>query len=79
MDVGKWSEATRPFVTVMLIGTACYLAVMGSIDAKDFLSLATIVVLFWFKERQDSKASEQATEQIKAIQGTGGGVKDKDK
>ena len=77
MDVGKWSEATRPLVTLVLIGTACYLAVIGSIDAKDFLSLATIVVLFWFKERQDSKATEQATEQIRAIQGTGPGAQGK--
>jgi hypothetical protein len=73
MDVGKWSEATRPLVTIMLIGTVCYLAIMYKIDAKDFLSLATIVVLFWFKERQDQKTSEQTLSQINAIKGTGNG------
>jgi hypothetical protein len=64
MDVTKWSEATRPLVTVVLIGTACYLAIVGTIDPKDFLSLATIVVLFWFKERADLKERQ---DQAKAI------------
>jgi len=67
MDVGKWSEATRPLVTLILICTLCYLAIVGEIDAKDFMSLSMVVVLFWFKERQDAKASEQMTSQIKAM------------
>ena len=71
MDVGKWSEATRPLVTILLIGTACYLAITGTVDPKDFLSLATVVILFWFKDRSDEKSKEQVTDQIRAIQGTG--------
>lgn len=67
MDVGKWSEATRPLVTLILICTLCYLAIMEIIDAKDFMSLAMVVVLFWFKERSDSKTSEQAISQFKTI------------
>jgi hypothetical protein len=67
MDVEFWTAVTRPLVTLVLICTACYLAVMGTIDPKDFLSLATIVVLFWFKERQDEKSSQQVITQMKAI------------
>jgi hypothetical protein len=74
MDIGTWTDATRPLVTICLIGTACYLAIVGMIDAKDFLSLVTVVVLFWFKERQDAKSSEQTINQIKTLtenKGTG--------
>lgn len=70
----KWSDLTRPLVTLLLIATACYLAIVGSIDAKDFISLVTIVVLFWFKERADSKANEATLTQLKTInevKGTG--------
>jgi len=67
MDVSSWTDATRPLVTIVLIGTACYLAIVGMIDAKDFLSLVTVVVLFWFKERADAKTSEQNINQIKTL------------
>jgi hypothetical protein len=74
MDIEKWSAAaaniTRPLVTLGLIGTLCYLVIMGvkpdDIDYKDFVNLVMIAVLFWFKSRDDERKTEQAIETIKA-------------
>ena len=70
MDVEKWASATRPLVTLLLIGTLCYLVLVGvkpgDIDFKDFINLVMIVALFWFKSRDDERKTEQAIETIKA-------------
>jgi hypothetical protein len=59
--MSNWVDPTRQVVTLLLIATACWKALDGTIDAKDFLSLVTIVVLFWFKDQTDKKVQEQAT------------------
>jgi hypothetical protein len=55
----------RPFVTVSLTLVFCYLAVMGDITADVFVPTVTMVLIYWFKSRDDEKKSEQVIAQIK--------------
>ena len=82
MDVGKWSEITRPLISVMLIATTCAIALivilsidLTNIDAmgliKDFFGLALVAVLFWLKDRSDAKNTEQLMNTIKTVQDSG--------
>ena len=82
MDVGKWSEATRPLISMMLIATTCAIALivilsidLTKIDAmgliKDFFGLALVAVLFWLKDRSDAKNTEQLMNTIKTVQDSG--------
>lgn len=48
----------RPFITVCFVGVTAYLAFIGKIDAKDILSLTSIIVAFWFGERAALKKPE---------------------
>jgi cytochrome bd-type quinol oxidase subunit 2 len=77
MDVGKWSEATRPAVTAVVVVTFClvtcflvwtHAAKMNADQALTiivaFVGFATTICQYWFKERSDSKASEQAAQQV---------------
>lgn len=70
-DVEKWIGITRPFHATLLIATTCYLAIAGTVDGKDFLGLATVVVLFIFKDRSDEKTQSKVIEQIKELKKEG--------
>lgn len=83
----KWSEATRPLVTVLVVFTVCFISSFLTIRfadqfkvndvlnvIKDLVALAVIVVTFWFGQRTAEKANEQMINQIKAVsdaKGTG--------
>lgn len=66
---GTITDPTRQIVTLILILTASVMALRGMIDPKDFLSLVTLVALFWFKDRADDKAKAQTIEQLKTMAG----------
>jgi lipopolysaccharide export LptBFGC system permease protein LptF len=67
MDVEFWTAITRPFVTIVLICAVSYMAIVGQVDSKDYLSLVTVVVLFWFRERSEEKVQQQVAAQVKVI------------
>jgi hypothetical protein len=41
----------RPFITVALVGTTVYLAVVGKLEAKEILTATSIIIAFHFGER----------------------------
>jgi hypothetical protein len=55
----------RPFVTVVLVAVYCYLAVIGKVSVEVFGGTVTMVVLFWFKSREDEKKDKQVLEAVK--------------
>jgi hypothetical protein len=55
----------RPFVTVAFTLVFCYLAIMGTISADVFVPTVTMVLIYWFKSRDEAKKDEQVIAQIK--------------
>ena len=43
----------RPLATVGLVGTLCYMAVIGQIATEAFIPLVYLVLEWWFKERSE--------------------------
>lgn len=39
---------TRKLIALLVVGTACYMAVASKIDSKDFFLLASNVAVFYF-------------------------------
>lgn len=46
--LGKTTQ--QAVLGLMVIGTACYLAITGALDGPTFLALATPVVLFLYRQ-----------------------------
>ena len=51
----------RPFVTVMITTTFCYLSVIGIIKPEEFSLMAGVVITFWFGDRKNGKKEEVKT------------------
>lgn len=43
----------RPIITLAFTGVMCYLALRGGAPPEWFLSVAVMVVTWWFKERSE--------------------------
>jgi len=54
-------KLVRPFMAVSFVAAAITLAMIGKIEAKEILSIASIIVAFYFGERSALKkpGSEQ--------------------
>jgi hypothetical protein len=50
---------------VVLVAVYCYLAVIGKVSVEVFGGTVTMVVLFWFKSREDEKKDKQVLEAVK--------------
>ncbi len=48
----------KSLITLAVIGVFCFLAIKGSIDAKDFMIVVMTIVTFYFT-KQDKKDGEQ--------------------
>lgn len=60
------SGLVRPIITLALTGVFSYLAVVGTIAADVFVPTVTMVLIYWFKSRDEAKKSDDAVAQIKA-------------
>jgi len=80
MDVEKWSEATRPLVTAIVVTTFCAMALyLGWVHAEKmssdqvltvlvaFVGFATTICQYWFKEKGDQRANDQMVNTMKAL------------
>lgn len=47
----------RALLGILVLGTASYLAIVGSIDGPSYLGLALLVAGFFFKGDDDRKAT----------------------
>ena len=48
----------RPFVTVLFSGVFCYGFLVKMIGADVFTGVATMVIIYWFKSRDEDKAKD---------------------
>lgn len=48
----------RPFVTIMITTTFCYLSLIGIIKPEEFSLMAGVVITFWFGDRKNGKKEE---------------------
>jgi len=55
----------RPAVTIAFTAVFCYLAVIDKISSEVFVPTVTMVLVYWFKSRDEQKAGEQIIAQIK--------------
>jgi hypothetical protein len=55
----------RPFVTIAFTLVFCYLAIIGKIGPDVFVPTVTMVLIYWFKSRDEAKKDEQVIAQIK--------------
>lgn len=64
-------ERVRPFLAVLFAGTLCAGFWMEKVSGEAFIGIASLVVGWFFRDRQDEKKEAQVTErvndQIKAI------------
>ena len=49
----------KSIITFAIVGVLCYLSVVGKIEAKGFLSLANMVVIFYFGTQNGKKEKEE--------------------
>ena len=49
----------RPFVTVMITTTFCYLSLIGVIKPEEFSLMAGVVITFWFGDRKNGIKKEE--------------------
>ena len=54
----------RPIISIMLVGTACYLAIIGKIPPGQFVTIVAMVVSFHFGERAATKKRQKPDELI---------------
>jgi hypothetical protein len=47
--------AVRPIVTLGLAATFCYLALAGEVPIEAFVSTVSLILGFWFMQRQQAK------------------------
>jgi len=52
-------SAVRPFVTVSLTATLCYLVIIGKIETQYFIGIVSTVIAFWFSERGRKKEKKE--------------------
>lgn len=67
MDPESLNGYVRPAVTIAFTACFCYLAVMGTITPDVFVPTVTMVLIYWFKSRDDAKKDEQIIAQIKEV------------
>jgi len=65
MDAETLNGYVRPAVTIAFTGVFCYLAVIGTITPDVFVPTVTMVLIYWFKSRDELKQGEQIIAQIK--------------
>lgn len=49
----------RPFIAISITTTLIILAILGKVEAPEFLNLALVVVTFYFAERATTKGIER--------------------
>lgn len=57
MSLDVLNSAVRPIVTLMVVAVLCYAFVTGQVAAEAFLGVASMVLTFWFSQRQAAKDS----------------------
>ena len=58
MDPEKVNAFVRPLALLTVLITVCILTYLGKIDPeKSFLPLATMIVVWWFRSRDEAKKS----------------------
>jgi hypothetical protein len=64
MQYFPWVGSVRSIATLLIVGTFCFLAIKGTVDAKDFVTVVTVVVAFYFvtKKREDAPVPEEPPE-----------------
>jgi len=45
----------KTLITLPIVGILCYLAVVGKITPTDFMSIATVIIMFYFTKKDDTK------------------------
>jgi len=61
------SAYVRPYITILMVTVFCYLAVVGTIGPEVFVPTVTMVVVYWFKSREEEKKGEQIIAQMKEV------------
>ena len=52
----------KTLVTLMLTMVFCYLAIVGTVAAEQFLTIFTVIIAFYFGTQAEKRAQEQKTE-----------------
>lgn len=55
MKIPEWLTSVRSMITLMIILTFCFMAIIGKVEAKDFMLIVSLVMNFYFlaKSRPD--------------------------
>lgn len=55
--------SVKSIVTIVLTGVFSYLAVAGIVDGKEFLTIFTVVISFYFGTQAEKRAENRDSEQ----------------
>jgi hypothetical protein len=62
------NNAVRPLVTMLFAAAIVYGFIVSLISGETFLTIASVVIGFWFREREEVKNREERhAERIEAI------------
>ena len=53
------NDATRPFVTNVVIAGLTYGFVVGTFSSEAYAGIAGLVIGYWFKQREEEKAKKE--------------------
>jgi hypothetical protein len=65
VDGETFSSYVRPVLTVSFTGAFIYGFLAGMIGADVFTGVATMVIIYWFKSRDEAKTGEQVIAAVK--------------
>lgn len=54
--------SVKSIVTLLLTAVFSYLAIRGMIDGKEFMTIFTVIIGFYFGTQSDKKSTEQNNE-----------------
>ena len=60
MMLDALNVAVRPLVTLMLVAVLCWGFIAGKVGGEAFLSVVSMVIGFWFQQRQAARDSATA-------------------
>ena len=57
----------RPAALIIILAVVCYMEILQLKVSEFFIGIATMIVVWFFKDRDQKQAGEQAVAQIKAM------------
>jgi len=45
----------KTLITLPIVGVLCYLSIIGKIETEQFISITTVIIMFYFTKKEEIK------------------------